>query len=100
MSTLEPDTLCDGEAERMFAQAFPTLHLTHFSAIRKSSDYTANRHTVCVSGAARDVVRSGIITADLLPPGRKRTAFHWLGEPRNSTWVALHRFSTQPITDG
>jgi hypothetical protein len=61
MSMPEPDTLCDGEAERMFAQAFPALHLLHFAANRKSSGgYADNSQSICVSGAERDLVRSRI----------------------------------------
>ena len=95
---LQPNTLCDPEAKRMFAEAFPaTLRLNRFASMRKDScDYTADFQLVNISGAEQDLLSSRLITTDLLPPGRKRTAFHWFGEshPKGGphfTYVALKR---------
>jgi hypothetical protein len=87
----KPNTLCDLEAERMFTEAFPALRLTGFIACRKDDGYTANDHIVCVHGSAHDLVRSGLIASDLMLPGRKRVATHWLGADCKSTSIDLRR---------
>jgi hypothetical protein len=90
---LEPNTLCDPEAKRMFGEAFPaSLQLNHFKSMRKDScDYTCDFQCVGIDGPTPDLVSSGLIAAELLPPGRKRVVFHWLGEPHRSTHVCLRR---------
>jgi hypothetical protein len=88
---IEPDRRCDQAVARMFAKAFPALRLTRFAAFRTSSGYTHSHHIVVVSGTAGDLVSSRIINADMLPPGRKRRAFHRFGEDFASTSLSLER---------
>jgi hypothetical protein len=86
-----PDPLCDQPAARMFAEAFPALQLSHFKAMRKDRGYTRNEHIVGLSGPAAELTRSGIIDVGCLLPGRKRKAWHWFGEERESTSLLLSR---------